>query len=114
MDNSKTKKEGTEEIDKIIANITLNVFNVGTKQTNFYILKSLPSDVGHIMKETGLTKVPVNNRINELEKYGLLIREKGTGKVYPTELTKQFMLLIAKIETYVKNNVSNMLPILIK
>ncbi len=110
----KTKKEGTEEIDSIIEKITLNVFNVGTKQTNFYILKTLPSNVEYIMKETGLTKVPVNNRINELEKYGLLVREKGTGKMYPTELTKQFMLLIAKVETYVKNNVSDMLPSLIK
>lgn len=114
MDNNKTKKEGTEEIDRIIEKITLNVFNVGTKQTNYYILKTLPSNVEHIMKETRLTKVPVNNRINELEKYGLLVREKGTGKMYPTELTKQFMLLIAKIETYVKNNVSDMLPSLIK
>ena len=110
MNNKILKNERSEELNTIIESVTLNVFNVGTKQTNFDILKSLPSDVDNIMKETGLTKVPVNNRINELEKYGLLKREKGTGKVYPTELTVLFKSLIENVEKHVSNNVSKMLP----
>ena len=47
---------------------------------------------------------------NELEKYGLLKREKGTGKVYPTELTFYFKSLIKEIEKQVKSNLSTMLP----
>ena len=101
------------ELDKIIEKITLNIFCVGAKDTNFYIINTLPSDVDRIMKETGLTKVPVNRRLNELEKFGLLRREKGTGNVYPTKLTDLFKSLINEIKKQVKLNVSEMLPELI-
>ena len=99
-----------KEIKELIENITLNVFNTGTKQINFRILKALPTNVEQIMKETGLTKVPVNKHINELEKFGLLRREKGTGNVYPTELTNLFKTLIEEIEKHVSANVTKMLP----
>lgn len=99
-----------EDLDKLIENITLNILNIGTKQINYYIIENLPTDVKAISHETGLTKVPVNNHLNELEKYGLLKREKGTGKVYPTELTFYFKSLIKEIEKQVKSNLSTMLP----
>ena len=102
--------ENDIEIDELIENITLSVFNVGTKQINFKILKSLPTNVNFIMEETQLTKVPVNKHLNDLEKYGLVRREKGTGKVYSTELTTLFISLIENIKKHVGINVSNMLP----
>ena len=102
--------ENDIEIDELIENITLSVFNVGTKQINFRILKSLPTNVNSIMEETQLTKVPVNKHLNDLEKYGLVRREKGTGKVYSTELTTLFISLIENIKKHVGINVSNMLP----
>ena len=89
---------------------TLNVLNSGTKRINYLIIKMLPTDVESIKDEIGLTKVPINNRLNELEKYGLLKREKGTGKVYPTKLTELFKSLIIDIEDRVKTNLSTMLP----
>lgn len=98
------------EIDEIVENITLNVLNSGTKRINYLIIKMLPTDVESIKDEIGLTKVPINNRLNELEKYGLLKREKGTGKVYPTKLTELFKSLIIDIEDRVKTNLSTMLP----
>ena len=99
-----------KEIDEIVENITLNVLNSGTKRINYLIIKMLPTDVESIKDEIGLTKVPINNRLNELEKYGLLKREKGTGKVYPTKLTELFKSLIIEIEDRVKTNLSTMLP----
>ena len=99
-----------KEIDEIVENITLNVLNSGTKRINYLIIKMLPTDVESIKDEIGLTKVPINNRLNELEKYGLLKREKGTGKVYPTKLTELFKSLIIDIEDRVKTNLSTMLP----
>lgn len=107
-------KKDEMEIDKIVEFITLNVFHEGTKQTNYQILQMLPTDVENIMKKTKLTKVPVNKHVNELEKYGLLKREKGTGKVYPTKMTPLFNSLINEIKTQVKMNVSKMLPKLIQ
>lgn len=110
-----TKKSAIndKDIDELIENVTLNVFYIGAKQTNFNILKILPTNVEQIMDETGLTKVPVNKHLNELEKYGLLRREKGTGKVYPTELTGLFKSLIDEIKKHVKFNIPKMLPNLI-
>jgi DNA-binding MarR family transcriptional regulator len=99
-----------KELETLIENITLNVFNTGTKQTNFKIIRALPTNVIQIMNETGLTKVPVNKHLNELEKYGLLRREKGTGNVYPTELTHLMKSLIEEVEKHVSANVSKMLP----
>lgn len=101
------KEEKTSEIDNLIEEMTLNIFNVGSKKTNFYILKTLPTNVEKVMKDTGLTKVPVNKHLNELEKLGLLKRVKGTGKVYPTELTDFFRSLIFETEKQVKTNLIN-------
>jgi len=115
QENNGTDNEKDDmEIDKIVEFITLNVFHEGTKQTNYKILQMLPTDVENIMKMTELTKVPVNKHVNELEKYGLLKREKGTGKVHPTEMTSLFNSLINEIKIQVKTNVSKMLPKLIQ
>lgn len=105
-----TKNEITEiEIDELIESITLTVFHEGTKQTNFRILQMIPTTVEEIMEETKLTKVPVNKHINDLEKSGLLKREKGTGKVFATDMTPLFNSLIEKIKKLVKKNVFKML-----
>ena len=104
------EKVKNKEIEDLIENITLNVFNTGTKQTNFRIIRALPTNVEQIMKETGLTKVPVNKHLNDLEKYGLLRREKGTGNVYPTELTSLMKSLIEEVEKHVSANVATILP----
>jgi len=103
-----------DDIDTLVEDITLSVFNTGTKPTNFRIIKALPTDVDTIMKETGLTKVPVNKHLNELEKFGLLRRSKGTGKVYPTELTGLFISLITEIEKQVSANASQMIAKMVK
>jgi predicted transcriptional regulator len=104
------EKVKNKEIEDLIENITLNVFNIGTKQTNFKIIRALPTNVEQIMNETGLTKVPVNKHLNDLEKYGLLRREKGTGNVYPTELTSLMKSLIEEVEKHVSANVATILP----
>ncbi len=69
----------------------------------------MPTNVEQTVKDTGLTIVPVNNHFNELEKIGLLIRDKGTGNAYPTELSNHFLLLITETEKHVKTNLINML-----
>jgi hypothetical protein len=48
--------------------------------------------------------------LNDLEKYGLLRREKGTGNVYPTELTSLMKSLIEEVEKHVSANVATILP----
>lgn len=103
------KNDEATEIDDLIENITLDVFNVGSKRINFHIIKSLPTNVGQVMTDTGLTKVPINNHFNELEKHGLLRRDKGTGNAYPTELTSLFKSLLLETEKHVKFNLINML-----
>jgi predicted transcriptional regulator len=101
------------ELKNLVRKITLGVFETGAKETNFRILEMLPTTVDEIMKETNLTKVPVNNHLNELEKYGLLKREKGTGRVNSTTMTVKFRWIIDELTKEVNTNVAKMLPQLI-
>ncbi len=99
-----------EEIKEIVEDITLNMFNIGADRTNFKILKMLPTDLKAVMKELDLTKMPANTRVNNLEKVGLVKRWKGTGKVVPTDMTKNFLDLIevikGKVEEYIEPQLS--------
>ena len=94
-----------KEINQIVEKLTLDLFNVGADKTNFKILKMLPTDLKAVMNELNLTKMPVNTRINELEKAGLVKRRKGTGMVMPTEMTNYFMDLIKNIEIKVEDSI---------
>lgn len=94
-----------EEINKIVEDITLDLFNVGADKTNFKILKILPTDLKTVMRELDLTKMPVNNRLNELQKAGLVKRMKGTGKVASTEMTSYFIELINTIKKKVEGEI---------
>lgn len=77
--------------DELIETISLKIIQITTNKINHKILKMLPSDINTIMKELNLTKVPVNIRINQLEKIDLVNRFKGTGEARLTEFGK-FML----------------------
>ncbi len=99
-----------ERINKIVEDITLDMFNVGADKTNYRILKMLPTDTNTLMKELDLTKVPVNTRLNELEDVGLVKRKKGTGKVIPTDMTGYFLELIDNIRTKVEELVKLQVP----
>ncbi len=94
-----------KEINQIVETLTLDLFNAGADKTNFRILKMLPTDMKAVMNELNLTKMPVNTRINELEKVGLVKRRKGTGMVMPTDMTNYFMDLIKNIETKVEDSI---------
>lgn len=94
-----------EEIKEIVENITLNMFNIGADKTNFKIIKMLPTDLKTVMMELNLTKMPVNTRLNELEKVGLAKRIKGTGKVISTKMTRDFRELINSIENKVEGEI---------
>jgi len=93
-------------IEKIIESATLNLFKVGCDKNNFRILKSIPSNVNNLIKEFNLSKMPMNRRINELEKVGLVKRDRWKGDVEPTELTKVFL---EKVE-YIKKEMKKVLP----
>jgi predicted transcriptional regulator len=94
-----------KEIKEIVEDITLDMFNIGADKTNYKILKKLPTDIKAVMKELELTKMPVNTRVNELEKVGLVKRWKGTGKIVPTEMTGYFLDLIDNIRAKVEESV---------
>ena len=98
-----------EKIQHVVEDITLDMFNAGTDKINFRILKMLPTDVNKLMKELDLTKMPVNTRVNELEKVGLVKRWKGTGKITPTDMTKDFLALIEAIRIKVEESIKTQL-----
>lgn len=81
---------------KVIERITLKMIRTGSDKKNFKILEMLPDNINNIMKETVLTKVTANVRLNKLEKVGLVKRYRGTGLVVLTDLGKDFMNAIDK------------------
>ncbi len=98
--------------NELIEKIALKVTRTGTDKTNFKILEMIDNGNGNIndmIKETGLTKVPVNVRINQLEKVGLVNRWRGTGIVVLTEFGKNFMKLIYGYQEIVRSNVIDIL-----
>lgn len=96
----------------LIEKIALRVTRTGTDKINFKILEMIDNGNGNIndmIKETGLTKVPVNVRINKLEKVGLVNRWRGEGIVVLTELGENFMKLIYGYQEIVRSNVMDIL-----
>ena len=96
MDNN-TK----ELIDKFTEKYTLMILHNGSDSINYSILKLVPTTIPQLMDDFNLTKMPVNSRINKLEKSGLIRRIRGNGIIEPTELTPIFIELIDGIKSEV-------------
>lgn len=94
---------------ELIEKIALKVTRTGTDKINFRILGMLPSDINTMMKELNLTKVPVNSRMNQLEKVGLVKRWRGTGRIVLTDLGEDFLELIDDYQNIVRFNIMDML-----
>lgn len=110
--NKRTEKLASEKVSCQFSStetIALKVVQVGTDQINFKILEMLPSDINTIMKEVNMTKVPINVRVNELEKVGLVARFKGTGKVVLTDFGRFFIDTRGSYEELVRKNLMKIL-----
>ena len=98
--------------NKLVEKIALRVTRTGTDKINFEILEMINNGGGNInemIKEIGLSKVPINIRINQLERVGLVNRWRGTGIVMLTEFGKDFMKLIYGYQEIVRSNVVDIL-----
>lgn len=98
--------------NELIEKIALKVTRTGTDKINFKILEMIDNGGGNInnmVKDIGLTKVPINIRINELEKVGLVDRRRGTGIVVLTEFGKVFMGLIYDYQDIVGYKINDIL-----
>ena len=109
MKNRKTDEEILEELWKLHDTFALRVVRTGSDQINFKILKMLPANIETMMKELNLTKVPVNNRVNMLEKVALVKRFKGTGNVVMTDFGEFFLGKIEEYEEMVREKAMNIL-----
>ena len=98
--------------------IALKMVRTGSDRINFNILKMVErgrdnrgkgTNIGDIIKETGLTKVPVNVRINQLEKVGLVRRWRGTGLVILTDIGRIFMEAVSRGEDMVRYRIMEIL-----
>ena len=90
--------------DTLVESITLVVFETGANAVNYQIMRLLPCSVSEIMVELKLTKVPVNNRLNQLEKCGLVERYRGTGKVHVTPFGNTFIECVQGLMSSVEDD----------
>lgn len=98
--------------NELIEKIALKVTRTGTDKINFQILEMANNDgmnINKLIEETKLTKVPINVRVNKLERVGLIKRWRGTGIVVLTEFGKDFMKLIYGYQEVVRSNVIDIL-----
>jgi hypothetical protein len=109
MKNRKTDEEILGELWELNDIFALKVVRTGTDETNFKILNMLPSNIEDMMKELCLTKVPVNIRVNLLEKVELVKRFKGTGNVVITDFGEFFLKKIRTFEDIIRENAVSIL-----
>jgi len=103
------KEISEDKINQLAEEITLKMFHVGADEVNYVILKMVPTNIPSLMDVIHLTKMPINVRLNSLEEVGLIKRKKGTGKVVPTEFTKDFLALLDSIKSKVSESVKSQL-----
>lgn len=78
---------------------TLKAFRIGCDEKNFKILNLLPTTIDKLQKELQTKGVkPIHDRVNQLEEMGLLIRQRGTGKIETSQMTSQFLKEIGEFE----------------
>ena len=82
--------------DKCLAD-TLAQFRIGCDKRNYEILQKCPTTILELQKilETKGVK-PINSRVNALEEVGLVIRERGAGKVRITQEGKNLVSLVKR------------------
>lgn len=104
-----SEKEGKELVNALTERVTLNIFRVGCDRVNFNILKRLPTSVQKLKEMTELSKMPLNRRLNELERVGLVKRERYEGEILPTTLTKEFSTMIEDLKLDVIKELPNLI-----
>lgn len=109
MKNRKTDDEISKEIEELFDTVAIKTVRAGTDETNFKILRMLPSNIENIMKELRLTKVPVTVRVNLLDEMGLIKWYKGTGNVVMADFGRFFFDKIREYEEIVRGHVVNIL-----
>lgn len=97
-----------EWIAQLAEKTLLTAINCSTKPINYKVLCMLPSDIPTIKNYIGFNIVSVNNHVNEMESAGLVTRERGTGKVDLTDLSKNILILIEHIQKEVSKNLKEM------
>ena len=102
----------SKKIEILSEKIALKIVQAGSDTTNFKILKMLPTNTETIMNVTGLTKVPVNIRMNHLEKVGLAKRRRGTGEIILTDLGEYFINSVETFEEMITKHALDMTKIL--
>lgn len=83
---------------ELIEKITLKIVRTGTDKINFEILEMANNEstsINKLMEYTKLTKVPINIRVNKLERVGLIKRWRGTGLIVITDFGKEFVEMIS-------------------
>ena len=95
-------------INEIGKRMTLSMVRMGCDKINFKILNTIPNTIKGLMKEFKLTKMPMNRRVNELEKVGLLKRNRWLGEVEPTPLTIKLIETVNKMKVKIKAELPNL------
>ncbi len=91
-----------DEINEIAGEMVLRAFRTALDPTNYVILQKLIKETGvpvaDIMQVTGLSVLPVSERVNDLIQAGLAIKDVQTGQVQATRSAQTVIGMVQEIQ----------------
>jgi len=78
---------------------TIHLIAAGSDYTNFRILKLLPSSINEISKKLCFHSSSLNNRVNRLEYFGLVERDRTKGTISLSQFGSYFLNTVTLIGT---------------
>lgn len=106
------------QIADIAMSLTLRALHVATDPLNFRILRRLRQDtsvpLAVLMTETGLSRLPLHERINVLMQAGLAVQELESDDVRATQLTDGVVDMVEVIQDGLGQTISRRLPEIVR
>lgn len=99
---------GKEIVERLAERATLDLLKTGSEDKNFRILNELPLKTKDIEKKFNLSPMPTNRRINQMNRVGLLKKNKRGEKITRTKLGDLFLKLIENVKTDVIYEMANL------
>lgn len=90
-----------EEATRVAAELVLRAFRAGLDPVNHLILARLVAEkavhLSSLMELTGLPRIPLTERVNDLAQVGLASHSVDTREVHATSLAEGLLVMLAEI-----------------
>lgn len=104
-------------LDKVATEVVLRALRTGAEAVNFHILTHLaggnPVSLAELAEATGLPRLVVSERVNDLVQVGLAGRDLEKDAVVPAPATRGFLDFVKELRRRVTQDAAKQLPTLL-